>query len=330
MMKKWLVWVSLAFMVLGTQEALAKRIGGGFSVGRSSGNVTQRYNAPAKPAPTQNATNAAKPATPAAAAAPTRSRWGGMLGGLAAGLGLAWLASSLGLGAEFGNVLLILLAVMVGVYLIRRLSGGVARRPAYAGAGAGMPAAQAPYSSSNVGNDAAARPWEQNHSAFDATPASPSQGGSMIGSALGQQSSAPLASGLSGSQSWGVPEGFDSEGFLRACKNNFVQLQSAWDAADTAKLRTMMTDEMLQEIEKQLAERETHTNGQPNVTEVVSLDAQLLGIEELSNEYMASVEFSGMIKEQPQHHAAPFREVWNIVKSKQSGGWLVAGVQALG
>lgn len=321
MMKKWFVYATLAFMVLGTQEALAKRMGGGFSVGRSSGNVTQKYNAPAKPAPTQNASNAAKPGTPGAA--PAGSRWGGMLGGLAAGLGLAWLASSLGLGAEFGNVLLILVAVMVGVFLIRRLGRGASRQPAYAGA----PGA---YNNQHVGNDSAARPWEQQSAAFDASPAaSAGSAGSMIGSALGQQSAA-AASGLSGSQSWGVPEGFDSEGFLRGCKNNFVQLQAAWDVADIAKLKTLMTDEMLSEIEKQLAEREIHTNGQPNVTEVVSLEAELLGIEELSHEYMASVEFRGMIKEQPGQAAGPFREVWNIVKSKQQGGWLVAGVQALG
>ena len=324
-MKKWLVLLTLALMVLGVQEASARRLGGGSSFGRSSANVTQRYSAPVKPAPTQNASSATKPAAaPATAAAPTRSRWGGMLGGLAAGLGLAWLASSLGLGAGFGNVLLIALLAMVGVFLVRRLLGANNQpQPAYAGGATPPPS----YNSKNVGNDAAARPWEQGHTAFDAAPAT--SGGSMIGSALGQQA-APAASGLSGPQMWGVPDGFDAEGFLKACKNNFVQLQSAWDAADTAKLKTLMTDDMLGEIQRQLAERDSHGDGLPNVTDVVSLEAQLLGIEELAGEYMASVEFQGMIKEQANQEAAPFREVWNIIKSKNGGGWLVAGVQALG
>ena len=44
---------------------------------------------------------------------------------------------------------------------------------------------------------------------------------------------------------------------------------------------------------------------------------------------MASVEFSGMIREEPSAGPSPFREVWNMTKPKSGGGWLVAGVQAL-
>ncbi len=92
----------------------------------------------------------------------------------------------------------------------------------------------------------------------------------------------------------------------------------------------MMTDDMLAEIRQQLAERETHSGGQPNKTEVVMLEAQLLGIEDLGDAYMASVEFSGMIREQPSAGPSPFREVWNMTKPRDGGsGWLVAGVQAL-
>ena len=56
----------------------------------------------------------------------------------------------------------------------------------------------------------------------------------------------------------------------------------------------------------------------------------LLGIEEMPTEYMASVEFSGMIREDASAGPSPFREVWNMTKPKSGGsGWLVAGVQAL-
>jgi predicted lipid-binding transport protein (Tim44 family) len=91
----------------------------------------------------------------------------------------------------------------------------------------------------------------------------------------------------------------------------------------------MMTDGMLDEIKSQLAERETHTGDTPNRTDVVMIEARLLGIEELPNEYMASVEFSGMIREEPSAGPSPFREVWNMTKPRNGGGWLVAGVQAL-
>jgi predicted lipid-binding transport protein (Tim44 family) len=87
---------------------------------------------------------------------------------------------------------------------------------------------------------------------------------------------------------------------------------------------------MLGEIKSQLAEREKQLGGQPNHTEVVMLEAQLLGIEDLGADYMASVEFSGMIREEPSSGPSPFREVWNMTKPKNgSSGWLVAGVQAL-
>ena len=63
---------------------------------------------------------------------------------------------------------------------------------------------------------------------------------------------------------------------------------------------------------------------------MLSLDAKLLGIEELEDAYMASVEFSGMIREDQSAGPSPFREVWNMTKPKNgSAGWLVAGVQAL-
>ena len=90
-----------------------------------------------------------------------------------------------------------------------------------------------------------------------------------------------------------------------------------------------LTDAMVVEIRSQLSEREAQFPGQPNKTEVVMLDAQLLGIEEQADAYLASVEFNGMIREDASSGPSPFREVWNMTKSKQGGGWLVAGVQAL-
>ncbi len=293
-------------------SAEAARLGGGKSVGRQSSNVTQR--------------EAVKPNTPAApAAAPAaapKKPWGAMLGGLAAGLGLAWLASSLGLGGAMGNILmfamLALIASVVIGFVIRKMRGGnlgQGQSP-YAMHGAGNAATPRSYSPENVGNDASARPWERNNMAFDASKSAGT--GSMIGS------------GLSGSQSWGVPVGFDADGFLKACKANFLTLQDAWDRSDINNLRAMMTDDMLTEIKTQLAERESHTGAGINKTDVQMLDAKLLGIEELTDMYMASVEFSGMIREDASAGPSPFREVWNMTKPRNgTGGWLVAGVQAL-
>lgn len=328
-MKIWALVLTVALVLAGTQAEAAKRMGGGKSFGKQSNNVTQRETAPTAPAtpnaPMQNAGNAAPKPAPAAAPAPAAPKrpWGAMLGGLAAGLGLAWLASSLGMGEAFGQVLMLaLLALLVmgvvGWFMRSRKPAAAASASPFAFQGAGpVPATPAPsYRPENVGNDASARPWERNSMAFDA--ANPPGGGSIIGSAL------------TGPQTWGIPAGFDSEGFLKAAKTNFTTLQAAWDRSDIPALRAMMTDAMLGEIRNQLAERENHTGGAGNHTEVVMLEARLLGIEELPEEYMASVEFSGMIREEPSAGPSPFREVWNMTKPKSgSSGWLVAGVQAL-
>jgi predicted lipid-binding transport protein (Tim44 family) len=325
-------------MALGSLNAeAARRMGGGKSFGQQSNQVTKRDAAPQTPAaPAQNAapTNAAKPAAAPAAAAPKKP-WGAMLGGLAAGLGLAWLASSLGLGEAFGNILMMLLigvavVAVIGMVMRARRGGTAAQGGlAYQGAGATAqnPASFKQYSPQNVGNDASARPWEGQNTRFDSSAASQTTG-SMIGSGIGSGLNAS-SDALSGSQTWGIPAGFDVDNFVTAAKRNFVTLQDAWDRSDISALRAMMTDAMVVEIRSQLAEREAQFPGQPNKTEVVMLDAQLLGIEEQADVYMASVEFNGMIREDASSGPSPFREVWNMTKSKQGGGWLVAGVQAL-
>ncbi len=320
----------LALALTSLQAEAGRRFGGGKSIGHQSNNVTQREAVKAPPAAPANTATAPQKAAPAAAPAPAatppvaqpqRRPWGAMLGGLAAGLGLAWLANSMGFGAEFGQFLMFgLLAfvvmVVIGAFLRRRQPAAANASP-YAFEGAGhapsAPNALPQYNPHNVGNDSSARPVDT-----DPAYAPTSAQGSMIGSALAS------------SANWGVPADFDAAGFVQAAKDNFLTLQKAWDTSDIASLRAMMTDEMLGEIKQQLAEREASANGQVNHTEVVMLDAKLLGIEDLGTSHMASVEFSGLVREDASAGPAPFREVWNLAKPKDGhSGWLVAGVQAL-
>ena len=297
-------------------QADAKRMGSGRSIGKQSNSVTQREAAKPAATPGQNA------ATPPAAQQPRRP-WGAMLGGLAAGLGLAWLASSMGFGEELGQFLMFgLLALglmmLVGWFMRRRVSSNTASPYAYGGAGsAANPDQVTQYNPAKVGNDASARPWENPSNTYPTGNAS-GRATARIGSAL-----------IGGGQNWTIPEGFDVQGFVQAAKQNFISLQAAWDRADIPALRVMMTDGMLAEIQSQLAERGELVVG-PNTTEVVMLEAQLLGIEDLGDGYMASIEFSGLIREEPTAGPSPFREVWNMTKPKTGSiGWLVAGVQAL-
>ena len=323
-MKKLLTAIFVVAMAFATMHAeAAKRLGGGKSMGQQSNNVTQREAVKPAPAATPNAAPTAAPALAPAAPAPAPSRFGGMggmLGGLAAGLGLAWLAHSLGFGAEFGQglmfgLLALVVMMVIGMVMRRRQPPESSNTSPYAFEGAGAPANPSTlpqYNPKNVGSDSSARPVDT-HTDF-----APVGGGSMIGAALG------------GAQTWGIPADFDTQGFVNAAKQNFMTLQQAWDRSDISSLRLMMTDNMLEEIKAQLAEREATSNGQVNHTEVVTLDARLLGIEDLGQSYMASVEFSGLIREEPSSGPTPFREVWNMTKPKDGSlGWLVAGVQAL-
>ncbi len=83
---------------------------------------------------------------------------------------------------------------------------------------------------------------------------------------------------------------------------------------------------MFGELRLQLQER----GASANHTDVVSLDAELLGVETTAKDYLASVKFSGMIKESEQAPAEAFAEVWNMTKPVNGqGGWVLAGIQPL-
>jgi predicted lipid-binding transport protein (Tim44 family) len=63
---------------------------------------------------------------------------------------------------------------------------------------------------------------------------------------------------------------------------------------------------------------------------VVTLNAELLGVETGQDNYLASIQFTGMIREQAGAPAEPFTEIWNLSKPiHASGGWVLAGIQQL-
>ena len=141
-----------------------------------------------------------------------------------------------------------------------------------------------------------------------------------------------IGSAVSGLQpNWSTPAGFDVDGFLTKAKENFLAMQDAWDRSDTSSLRQLMTDNMLNEIKAQITERDAASIGvQMSLTDVVSLDAKWLGIEESDDEYLASIEFTGMIREEPNAPPESFKEIWNMSRSKHdNSGWLLAGMQAI-
>ena len=122
------------------------------------------------------------------------------------------------------------------------------------------------------------------------------------------------------------PIGTDVEEVLQLARLSFVQFQAAWDRADLQSLSALATAPLLEDLRSQLAQR----GPGPNHTEVLQVEARLLALEELREAFVASVEFSGLIRERLDDAAAPFRELWLLANVKTAGrGWQLAQVQSL-
>ena len=296
-----------------TFDAQAARAGSGTSSGKQSSNVSSQK--PAAPAAATGST-AQKSATPAAAPAAAAakpsgaSRWLGPLAGIAAGLGIAALLSHFGLGgamADFLMVALLAAVVIFGVmFVLRRMRGGSAAQPAAQGAG-----------NSSVGQPSANEMYRESSAPSAAPVAMPASAtGSMSAAGFGSDAPAP-------DQNWFIPVDFDTNRFLQEAKAQFVSIQKVWDSGDLTQMRNFLTDDLLKELQAQLSGRVGE-----NHTEVVLLNAEMLGIEKVTDGHLASVRFSGMLREQAGAEAFRFEEVWNLFKPEQ-GGWLLAGIQQI-
>jgi predicted lipid-binding transport protein (Tim44 family) len=302
-----------------------RRFGGGKNLGRQSAPVQQRQATPPQQQtpqagnPQQAPAAAAAQRPGAASAAAPRSPWRGALMGLAAGLGIAALASYLGFGEAltmFLTALLIgmVLLVIVG-FILRRVRGGTPQ-PVYGGAASRAtpaPNAASPGTYRHVGYESAPVPASRSSE----PPFAPA--GARPGSAMDQFARAGT---VAGSAPWGIPAGFDRAGFLAAAKANYVKLQQAWDSGDLAELSEFTSNDMFITLTHELRAR-----GNNSTTEVVTLDADLLGIESTADEHIASVKFDGTLKVDGEIERVS--EVWNLAKPVRGGGWVLAGIQQL-
>jgi predicted lipid-binding transport protein (Tim44 family) len=113
---------------------------------------------------------------------------------------------------------------------------------------------------------------------------------------------------------------------LEVARSRFLRLQAAWDAGDVQALGHLTTPDMLQELLPVLGSRV----GGPSRTDVITLHATLLDVEELGAAWLASVEFSGLIRESAEQGAVPFRELWMLAAAKDGApSWRLARQQAL-
>ena len=131
---------------------------------------------------------------------------------------------------------------------------------------------------------------------------------------------------LAKSRDFSTPSGFDSAAFLDDVKHRYMDLQKAWDSRDFAEIRGLTTDKVFAEIQDQLK-----SSNDFNHTEVLTLDADLLEIRELTSEFEAAVLFESTIRESANAQATQVGEVWHFVKSKSgfNSNWMLDGIQQL-
>ncbi|WP_184197269.1 Tim44 domain-containing protein [Chitinimonas taiwanensis] len=230
----------------------------------------------------------------AAPATPKRN-WLGPIAGLAAGLGLAALFSHLGMGEGFANFMMIALLAVVAfaviAFIMRRMKPA-APRAQYAGGPAQQPMQYQ---------------GQQPYGAVNEAPAF--SGGS----------SAPVAPQF--------PADFDREAFVRVAKLNFVRLQAAYDSADLDDIREFTSPEMFAEIKLQIGERQ----GAANQTDVVQVDAEVVDYAQEGRRDIASVRFTGLVREAAEASAERFDETWHLSRNNDGrSGWVVAGIQQNG
>ncbi|MEO7854538.1 MAG: Tim44-like domain-containing protein [Rubrivivax sp.] len=293
-------WLLAGVVALGSAMSLmpfdadARRFGGG------GGSGMQR-SMPSKPAPAapQQAAAGTAAAGGAAAAAGKRS-WMGPIAGLAAGLGIAALMSHLGMGEAFGNFLMLALLVVGGIFLVRMLMRRMApASPLGAGAGAGN-----------------ARAASGSTQRFEGLAIPPTGAAALGGGAAAAASSAwdrPAT----------LPADFDREAFERIAKMIFIRMQTANDAGDLNDLRNFTTPEMFAVCKLELQDRDN----KPQTTDVVRVDAEVLDLEKQGERQVVSVRFHGLISEDVGAEAAPFDEIWHLVRWGDNPSWAIAGIQ---
>ncbi|QDL55466.1 Tim44 domain-containing protein [Rhodoferax aquaticus] len=285
-----------------TEAEAAKRVGSGKSMG------TQRQATQDKAPAATNQAGAAAPA----AAAPSRSSWMGPVAGLAAGLGLAALASHFGFGDELASMVMMgLLAaaimVAVGFFLRKRAAAKQGNGAAPAGMQYATIGGSAPQGA-NV---------DHNTPAYKVSMPAQSNG-SVIGSAIGSGLAASTAAAKP------LPAGFDSAAFERNAKVNFIRLQAANDAGNLDDIRQFTSPEMFAELKMDLAERGTATQK----TEVVSINANVIEVDEDADRYLVSVRFTGVIRDHSGEPDENFNEIWHMTKPITGNhGWVLAGIQ---
>ncbi len=120
-----------------------------------------------------------------------------------------------------------------------------------------------------------------------------------------------------------IPADFDVEDFLKGARMAYNRMQASWDRRDLADIAQFATPAVMRELEAQAAE-----DPNPSRTEIMTVNAKLLGVEDEGDTRRAQVYFDVLMRENP---SAPtpenVREVWHFIRTGQNGAWKLDGIQ---
>jgi predicted lipid-binding transport protein (Tim44 family) len=103
----------------------------------------------------------------------------------------------------------------------------------------------------------------------------------------------------------------------------FIRLQAANDACNIEDLRKFTTPELFASLRLDLQER----GGVAQQTDVMQLDANLVDTAREESQWVATVRFSGLIREEASQGAQPFDELWHLVRPLTGNAdWAIAGI----
>lgn len=281
--------LSFGFVV---PEAEAKRLGGGFSLGKSFS--TPKKVQPAAPSKQQaapaGASNVQKSAT-------KRSGFGGIMGGLLAGglLGALFFGGAFE-GIQMMDILLFGLLIFVAIKIFSSMKR-TQQRTQYASA-----------------RDTA-QPWQAEPQQKQQAEPEP-QG-------FQEYSPTPGAGFGMGAAELQLPQWFNEKAFLEGAQQHFSHLQQAWDNADWSEIQSYTSPELFSVLQEERAKQP-----EKQQTEVVSVMAELANFIDNGDHVVATINFYGWMKEDSDE-TIEFSELWHLTRdmSQPNTDWVIVGIQ---
>ena len=270
------------FSLLALESSEARRMGGGRSFGKMPP-IKRQANTPPKPAENVSPKN-----VPSSAA--SKKGGMGMLGGLAAGLGLAALASYLGIGGELMGLLIILGICLLCFIAFRAFFSKGLTRMALAG------------------SSPERFPQTRTEGRADNTAEGVSEGVQYADENF----------------EWEIPE---KEKFLEVAKSKFIELQEHWSSGDLTKLENFCTEGVMEFLSKEFKEEDKRYSNL-SVVELNAYLEGSKSMKKLSGENVSEVyiRFNGLMRDS-ESVPIKFNEIWTLQKTNvPNQGWLLAGI----